>query len=109
MDHEDILRIERELSEIRERQAAADEQHRTIFKRLDKQDELIASVQSLAGSVERLALNQKNIDEKVDELCTDVDEIKAKPGKRWEALAADVLKIVVAAVVGYILAQVGLG
>lgn len=106
---DDIIRLEREIADLQAKQAAADEQHKTIFRRLDKQDEMIESVQKLASSVERLTLKQDTLQSKVDDLCTDVDEIKDKPGKRWEAITADAIKIVVAAVVGYILARLGLG
>ena len=47
--------------------------------------------------------------EKVDGLCTDVQELKSEPGKRWKSLVEKVIYIVVAAVVGFILARLGLG
>lgn len=105
---EDILRIEREISEIRAHQAAAEEQHKTIFRRLDKQDEMIESVHKLATSVERLTLKQDNIQTKVDDLCADMDEIKAKPGKRWESIVEKVILTIVGALVGAALVKFGL-
>lgn len=105
---EDIIRIEREIADIQAKQAAADEQHRTIFRRLDKQDEMIESVHKLATSVERLTLKQDSIQSKVDNLCSDMDEIKAKPGKRWESIVEKVILAVVAALVGAALAKFGL-
>ena len=107
MDQE-LLRIERELAEIKSKQAAADEQHKTIFRRLDKQDEMIESVRKLATSVERLTLKQDNIQNKVDDLCADVDEIKAKPGKRWESIVEKVILTIVGALVGAALVKLGL-
>lgn len=105
---EDIIRIEREIADIQAKQAAADEQHRTIFRRLDKQDEMIESVHKLATSVERLTLKQDSIQSKVDNLCSDMDEIKAKPGKRWESIIEKVILAIVAALVGAALAKFGL-
>lgn len=107
MDHE-MIRIERELAEIKAKQAAADEQHKTIFHRLDKQDEMIESVRKLASSVERLTLKQDNIQNKVNDLCADVDEIKAKPGKRWDSIVEKVILTIVGALVGAALVKFGL-
>ena len=106
---ENILRLEREIAKIQAAQAAADEQHKTIFRRLDKQDEMIESVQKLATSVERLTLKQDGTEKKLDGLCQDVDEIKAKPGKRWEGLVQNLLYAFGGALVAYVVARLGLG
>jgi hypothetical protein len=45
----------------------------------------------------------------VDKLCDTVEEIKEKPGKRWETLGMDVLKIVVGAVLGFLFVKLGIG
>ena len=47
--------------------------------------------------------------DKVDSLCADVQELKSEPGKRWKSVVERVIYIVVAAVVGFILARLGLG
>lgn len=46
--------------------------------------------------------------EKVDNLSKDVEELKSKPAKRWEKVIETIIGLVVAAVVGYIIAQIGL-
>lgn len=106
---ENILRLEHEIAKIQAAQAAADEQHKTIFRRLDKQDEMIESVQKLATSVERLTLKQDGTEKKLDGLCQDVDEIKAKPGKRWEGIVQNAIFTVVGALVMFALTKLGLG
>lgn len=106
---EQALNFERELADIRAKQAAADEQHKTIFRRLDKQDEMIESVHSLARSVDRLTQQQSDMRQQMADMSTDLDEIKSKPAKRWENVTMDVIKIVVAALVGFVLARMGLG
>lgn len=106
---ENIIRLEHEIAEIKAHQAASDEQHKTIFRRLDKQDEMIESVQKLASSVERLTLKQESTQKKVDSLCEDMDEIKAKPGKRWEEIVRNAICTVVGALVMYVLTRLGLG
>lgn len=105
---ENLLTIEREMAVIREKQAAAEEQHRTIFRRLDQQDKLLDSVNKLVTSNELLANEQKRQGKRIDGLCESVDEIKAKPGKRWEAVLEKILLTAVGALVTYALAKIGL-
>lgn len=106
---EQILRLERELSDIKARQAAADEQHKHIFERLDKQDSMIESVHSLARSVDRLTQQQSVMRQQMDDMSADLTDIKDKPARRWETVTMDIVKIVVAALVGYLLSKMGVG
>lgn len=90
-------------------QAAAEEQHRTMFRRIEKAEKLTDSVSDLALSLRDLVNAQKTTDSKVDKLCVTVEEIKDKPGKRWEALAMDVLKVIVGGLIGFVLVKLGIG
>jgi tetrahydromethanopterin S-methyltransferase subunit C len=44
----------------------------------------------------------------VKEIKKDVKELSGKSGKRWEALVSQIITLVVAAVVGFLLARLGL-
>ena len=77
--------------------------------RLDDLERQTEAVNNLATSVAVMAERVQNTGEKVDGLCTDVKELKAEPGKRWKGVVEKAIYIVVAAVVGYILAGLGLG
>lgn len=101
--------LEQRVNELEKTQAAAEEQHKTLFRRIEKAEKLADSVNALALSVRDLVNAQNNTDKKVTSLCKDVAEIKAKPGKRWETLAMDVLKVIVGGVVGFLLVKLGLG
>lgn len=105
MEH--VLQIERELNEIRSKQAAAEEQHRTIFRRLDQQDKLIESVNNLATSNQLLAAEQKRQGKRIDGLCEDMEEIKGKPAKRWEGIVEKAMMTLVGALVTYALTKIG--
>lgn len=105
---EQILQIERELNEIRSKQAAAEEQHRTIFRRLDQQDKLLETVHTLATSVSVMSNEQGQLKRAVDGLCMDVEEIKSKPAKRWEGVVEKILFAIVGAMVTFILAKIGI-
>ena len=101
--------IERAVVDLQKQMAAAEEQHKTLFRRIDKAEELNESVHSLALSVQKLTDSLTNTNKTVTDLCTDVDELKAKPGKRWETLAMDVMKVIVGGVIGFVLVKLGLG
>ena len=101
--------IERAVVDLQKQMAAAEEQHKTLFRRIEKAEELNESVHSLALSVQKLTDSLTNTNKTVTDLCTDVDELKAKPGKKWEDLAMDVLKVIVGGVIGFVLVKMGLG
>ncbi len=101
--------IERAVVDLQKQMAAAEEQHKTLFRRIEKAEELNESVHSLALSVQKLTDSLTNTNKTVTDLCTDVDELKAKPGKKWEALAMDVLKVIVGGVIGFVLVKLGIG
>lgn len=50
----------------------------------------------------------KQIMEKLDRLLSWQEEQQARPARRWEAVTEKVILAIVAAVVGFILAQIGL-
>ncbi len=104
---ENILRLEHEIAELQVKQAAAEEQHKTIFQRLAKQDELLKSVQELALSVRDLANAQANMQSTVSGLCGDMDEMKAKPTKRWSKFVESAIVALAGAAVTFMLAKLG--
>ena len=101
--------LERIVSELQAKFAAAEEQHKNLFRRIEKAERLADSVNELALSVRDLVNAQKTTDKKLTGLCSDVAEMKEKPGKRWESLVMDVLKVIVGGVVGFLLVKLGVG
>ena len=102
---EQALRFERELSEVKAKQAAAEEQHKTIFRRLDQQEKLIEGVNALAISVRDMKHAQESMQTRIDNMCNDVEAIKSKPVKRLELIVGECIKLLVAAGVGYIISH----
>lgn len=100
--------VEKAVVELQKQMAAADEQHKTLFRRIEKAEKLADSVSELALTLRDLVNAQTNTDKKVTSLCKDVAEIKQKPAKRWEMMGMEVLKILLAAVFGLVLAKAGL-
>ena len=82
------------------------------LERLEKQQE---AIHALAAGIQVMAAEQKHqteaihtVREDVSRLDGKVDALERKPGKRWESMEEKILLAIVAAVVGFILAQIGL-
>ena len=96
--------VQRALVEL----ATQREQIRTLFTRVDEQKTLTESVHKLAISLERLTSAQKSTSDKVDSLTDDVEELKNKPAKKWDAAATVAITAIISAVVTYIFTRIGL-
>lgn len=98
MDNEEIARSIQANKDLSERNQAR------IVKLENEQKEL----RELTTAVNGMVIEQKNMRHDLSEMKTDVKEIKEKPGKKWDAVADKVLLLVVAAVVAWMLGQIGL-
>lgn len=76
--------------------------------RINDLEEDNRALHALATSVEVLATKQDTIESTVQEIKTDVKELKAVPGSKWEALVKAVLTAIVGALVGFALAHAGI-
>ena len=67
------------------------------------------ALHQLATSVEVLATKQETIEENVNEIKADVKSLKALPGSRWEAVVKGVITALIAGLIGFALAKLGVG
>lgn len=77
--------------------------------RIDELETDNKALHQLATSVEVLATKQETIEENVNEIKTDVKSLKALPGSRWEAVIKGVITAIIAGLIGFALAKLGLG
>lgn len=77
-------------------------------KRIDSLEEEQKELRSLTSAVSQMVVEQKNMRDDIAEMKDDVKEIKEKPAKRWDNAAEKVLTLIIAAVVAWMLAQIGL-
>ncbi len=98
-----------EEAEITKWISAVEQRGKSNSRRLDTLEKHTEALNTLATSVAVMAERVEVTGDKVDSLCADVQEIKQKPAKRWETVTAQVISILVAAVLGYIIARLGLG
>lgn len=92
-----------------ERLAAVEQRSKSNSHRLDAVEKNTAAVNNLATSVAVMAERMEATGNKVDGLCRDVQDLKAEPGKRWKFVVEKAAYIAVSAIMGYILARLGLG
>lgn len=92
---------ERRLTEVEERSKSNTHRLDEMEKRQDNLDELIGTVKVLADREER-------VEDDVKEIKKDVKNITGKAGQRWDNLVDKIILTIAAAVVGFILAKIGL-
>lgn len=94
--------------DMEHRVTAVEERSKSNTRRIDELEKRQDDLETLATSVAALAEREKRMESDVQEIKTDVKALAAKPGKKWESVEEKVLLTVVAALVGFILAQIGL-
>lgn len=92
---------EERLSKVEERSKSNTHRINDLEKRQDNLDELV-------GTVKVLAVREENVEINVKEIKNDVKSLTGKSGKRWDGLVDKIIMVVAAAVVGFILAKIGL-
>ncbi|MBR2042172.1 MAG: hypothetical protein IKL57_04020 [Oscillospiraceae bacterium] len=98
MDNEDIAREHQLIYDLA----------KSNKRRIDNLEEEQKELRSLTQAVSMMASEQKNMRDDLAEMKTDVKQIKEKPAKRWDFIAERVLGLITAAIVAWMLAQIGL-
>ena len=96
------------MEELETRLARVEDRSKSNTRRIDKVEEQQENLNKLLSSVEVLATRQETVENDVKEIKTDVKVLTEKPGKRWEGIVDKALWAVLAAVLGFLLAQLGL-
>lgn len=96
-------------TEIAGRLSAVEIRCKSNSHRLEALEKQTEAVNTLATSVAVMAEKVENTGDKVDDLCNDVRDLKAEPGKKWKFVVEKALYILVSGVMGYVLARFGLG
>ena len=77
--------------------------------RIDELEADNKALHQLATSVEVLATKQETIEENVNEIKADVKSLKALPASRWEAVVKGGITALIAGLIGFALAKLGVG
>lgn len=92
---------EKRLTEIEERSKSNSHRLDSVEKRQNNLDELV-------GTVKALAVREENVENDVKEIKSDVKILTNKPAKRWDSLMDKIIMTLAAAIIGFILARIGL-
>ncbi|MBR3875747.1 MAG: hypothetical protein IKJ25_03105 [Clostridia bacterium] len=92
---------ERRLTEVEERAKSNSHRIDEVERRQDNLDELV-------GTVKVLAVRERQVEADVKEIKGDVKSLTGKPAQRWEMLITQIITLLVAAAIGFILARIGL-
>lgn len=98
MDEKDI---EHRLTEVEARSKSNVHRLDDLERRQDNLDDLVSTVKVLA-------VREEAVENDVKEMKTDVKSLINKSGQKWDNLIDRIIWAVAAAIVGFILAQVGL-
>lgn len=93
---------ERRLTEVEARSKSNAHRIDEVEKRQDDLGELVATVKALAVKEDR-------VESDIKEIKTEVKTLAGKSGQRWDNLVTQIIAILAAAVIGFILAKFGLG
>lgn len=94
--------FEHRLTEVEDRSKSNSHRLDDLAKRQDNFDELV-------GTVKTLVVREENVENDVKEIKSDVKSLTQKPGKRWDSLMDKIILTIAAAVIGFILAKLGIG
>jgi seryl-tRNA synthetase len=93
--------------EFEHRLTTVEDRSKSNTIRLDEVEKRQDNLDKLVGTVGVLADREKRVEDDVKEIKTDVKAIASKSGKRWDNLVSQIITILVAAIVGFILAKIG--
>ena len=96
------VKFEHRMTEVEERSKSNSHRLEEVEKRQDKLDDLV-------GTVRLLADREKRVEDDVGEIKSDVKSLTQKPGQKWDSLMDKIILTIAAAVVGFILAKLGIG
>lgn len=92
-----------EEAKILEALARDSERIKALDVRMGNLEKLTESVNKLAISLERLTAQQTATEQRVSDLAGDVEEIREKPAKRWDAVVAAVISALVGAGIAFLI------
>jgi hypothetical protein len=95
------LEHEKRLTEVEERAKSNSHRLDDLERRQDNLDDLVSTVKVLA-------VREEAVENDVKEIKSDVKSLAGKPAQRWDNMVTQIITILVAAIAGFILAQIGL-
>lgn len=96
------------MTEYEHRLTVVEDRSKSNSHRLDDVEKKQDDLSELVGTVKVLATREEAVESDVKEIKADVKSMASKPAKRWENLVSQIITLVVAAIVGFIMAKIGI-
>lgn len=94
--------------EFEHRMTEVEDRSKSNKYRIDKLEKQQDNFVELVSSVKVLAEREENVENDVKEIKNDVKTLTGKPGKRWDSLVDKIIVALTAAIIGFLLSQIGL-
>lgn len=94
--------------EISVKLTEVDQRAKSNTRRIDKLEQSTDALNELTIAVKEMVLKQNYVADTVDKLDKKVEALEQKPAKRWDGLVDKIILTIVAALVGFGLARLGL-
>lgn len=94
--------------EHEKRLTQVEEMAKTNARRIENIEKRQNNLDELVGTVKALAVREENVESDVKEIKSDVKSLTGKSGKRWDNLVDKIIVTVAAAIIGFILARIGM-
>lgn len=91
------------------RMTQVEERSKSNSHRIDELEKGQNNLTELISTVKVLAVREQNVENDVKEIKSEVKAINSKPAKKWESLTEKIILTIASAIVGFVLAQIGLG
>jgi predicted nucleic acid-binding Zn-ribbon protein len=95
--------------EHEKRLTETEQRSKSNTKRLDTVEKWQADFSDLISTVKVLANREERVEKDVGEIKEAVQEIREKPGKRWDGVVDKVIFAVIGGVVTFLLVKLGIG
>lgn len=94
--------------EMEHRMTVVEDRSKGNTRRIEELERRQDNLDDLVSTVKVLATREENVENDVKEIKNDVKILTNKPAKRWDGLMDKIILTIAAAVIGFILAQIGL-
>ena len=88
-----------------QRISAVETSVKSAHKRLDELISLNDSVKNLAISTAKMAEQMKTLTDNSAKLDQKISDLELRPAKRWDAVVGQIIQLLTAGVIGYLLSQ----
>lgn len=90
------------------RMTEVEDRSKSNTHRINEMERRQDALEKLTTTVEVLATREKKVEEDVGEIKTEVKNLTSKPAQRWEKIVETLITVIASALVGFLLARLGL-